>query len=59
PVTTRHSLVILKSEEYRKQQAHRILPTINLHVILIDRDAYVGRAAKFIAELFELRFRPS
>ena len=58
-MTTRHSLIFLKSEQYRKQQAYRILPTTNLHVILIDRDTYVGRATKFIAELFELQFRPS
>ena len=53
-MTTRHSLIFLKSEQYRKQQAYPILPTTNLHVILIDRDTYVGRATKFIAELFEL-----
>src|SRR3974390_2375971 len=52
PVTTRHSLVFLKSKQDREQGVRRMLLTTKLHVLRVDRDAYVGRSAKFIAEFF-------
>ena len=59
PVTTRYGFVFLKSEQDRKHEVYRILTTTNLDVILIDWELDVGWAAKVIAKLFELRFRPS